>query len=137
MMAGGRGSAHPIYVDDVVDMLVTVAIHPKAPGHAFHATPDPAVKWRDYLGYYARMAGRTRERSIPLPPAFVLKPIANIMTLLAQRRGSYHDVYGAIRSVMRDVTFSMDKARLVLGWQPKTSLDDGMVPTERWLRQTS
>jgi nucleoside-diphosphate-sugar epimerase len=135
-LAGGRGNAHPIFVDDVIDLLVTVATHPAAPGHAFHAAPDPAVTWRDFLGYYARMTGKTREWSILLPPPLILKPLADTLTLLGRSRGLYNDVYGVLRFVTRNATFSMDKARTLLGWQPRTSLDEGMIATEKWLKQT-
>src|SRR5260221_5904452 len=42
LIAGGFGNAHPIYIDDVVDLLVTAATHPAAPGNAFNVAPDPA-----------------------------------------------------------------------------------------------
>jgi len=135
--AGGRGNAHPIYVDDVVDLLVTVATHPAAPGNAFHAAPDPAITWREFLGYYARMAKRTRERIIPIPPPIILKPVASALTLLLQLRGQNNDVYGAIRFLTRNATYSMDRARSLLGWQPRVSLDEGMALTEKWLKQTT
>ncbi len=132
----GQGNAHPIYVDDVVDLLVRAANHPAAPGNAFHAAPDPSVTWRDFLGYYARMTGHSREHPISMP-SILLKPIGNTLTVLGRLRGSYNDVYGALRYTIRQVTYSMDKARSLLGWQAQVSLDEGMALTEKWLKRNA
>ncbi|MEP7288859.1 MAG: NAD-dependent epimerase/dehydratase family protein [Chloroflexota bacterium] len=137
LLAGGRGSAHPIYVDDVVDLLVTAATHPDAPGHAFHAAPDPAPTWGEFLGYYGRMADNARTITISLPPTFLLKPIANAVSVVGRLMDQPFEVYGAIMNMTRTVTFSMAQARNILGWQPHFDLETGMALTEAWLKGDS
>lgn len=134
LFAGGRGSAHPIYIDDVVDLLVTVATHPAAPGNAFHAAPDPAISWRDFLGHYAQIAGNPRTINIPLPPKLILKPICKLLSLLARLSGSPYDVYGAVQHLTRPVLYRMDKTKQLLGWQPRIPLEEGMALTTPWLK---
>ncbi len=128
---GGRGNAHPIYVEDVVDLLVTAATHPAAPGSAFHAAPDPAPTWRDYLGYYARMAGNTSSLNIPVD---WVKPFGAAANWLTRLSGSPTDVSGMLGYMARRVTFRMNRAREILDWQPHVGLDEGMALTERWLK---
>jgi nucleoside-diphosphate-sugar epimerase len=53
----GSGSAYPIHVDDVVDLMTVLASHDATPGEAFNCTPDPSPTWRDFLGAYSRLAG--------------------------------------------------------------------------------
>ena len=134
-IARGQGLAHPIYIDDVVDLLVTAATHPGAPGNAFHAAPDPAPTWDEFLGYYARMAHNQRVVNIPLPPRVILKPLGDGLSLLRGLMGAPNDIYGAITAIGRHATFRMDRAHKILGWQPRISLEEGMALTERWLKQ--
>jgi nucleoside-diphosphate-sugar epimerase len=131
---GGHGHAHPIHVDDVVDLLVAVATHPDAPGHAFHAAPDPAPTLREYLGYYAEMAGNTRHIVIPARP---LKPLAVAATVVSRLTGRPMDFAGMLCYVTHHPTYRMTRAAEVLGWRPRVSLAEGMTRTEPWLKGQS
>ena len=128
---GGHGHAHPIYIDDLVDLLITAATHPDAPGHAFHATPDPAPTLREYLGYFAAMAGNTAQIVIPVAP---LKPIASLLTLMTTLRSYPSDIAGMLRMVTHHPTYKMTRAADVLGWHPQVTLAEGMARTEPWLK---
>jgi nucleoside-diphosphate-sugar epimerase len=59
----GRGIANLLYVDDLVDTMVAAAARPGVAGEAFLVSGDPPVTWREYIGHFARMAGK------PLPPS--------------------------------------------------------------------
>ncbi|MCZ7544433.1 MAG: NAD-dependent epimerase/dehydratase family protein [Anaerolineae bacterium] len=65
LVDGGRGTCHPIYIDDIVDLLVLAAHHPDAPGQVFNGSPDPPATWRDFLTGYGRMHGHSRVVSVP------------------------------------------------------------------------
>ncbi|MFN8450319.1 MAG: hypothetical protein U0521_17465 [Anaerolineae bacterium] len=65
----GRGSVFPIYIDDVVDMMITAARHPAAANQIFNCTPDPSPTWRDFVGC-ARLAGHRRWLAIPPAPFY-------------------------------------------------------------------
>jgi nucleoside-diphosphate-sugar epimerase len=56
----GSGSILAIHVDDVVDLMTVLALHPAAARQAFNCTPDPAPTWREFLGAYAALAGHDR-----------------------------------------------------------------------------
>jgi nucleoside-diphosphate-sugar epimerase len=134
LIDGGHGHAHPIYIEDVVDLLVTVATHPSAPGHAFNAAPDPPPTWREFLGHYGRMAGNEKTLNIPLPLIRILKPFFTALTLFMQVAGQPLDIVGSMEYLSRHATYSMDCAASVLGWQPRFSLAEGMARTAQWLR---
>ena len=136
LIGGGNGNAHPIYVEDVVDLLVTAATHPDAPGHAFHVAPDPAPTWREFLGYYARMADNRRTINIPLPPPVILRPVGYGLSQVARLFGTYNDIFGALHSMTLHATYCMDHAAKILGWQAQFSLEAGMALTQRWLKDS-
>jgi 2-alkyl-3-oxoalkanoate reductase len=132
VIGDGNGTAHPIYINDVVDLLVTVAAHPAAPGLAFNCAPDPAPSWNDFLGHYARMAGNTRHLTVSKE---VLSSIAPFVNLLTRMRGDPLDLVGFLNFLTRQFTYSMRRAEDKLNWRPRTSLAAGMAETERWLLQ--
>jgi nucleoside-diphosphate-sugar epimerase len=130
----GQGSAHPIFIDDVIDLLVTAANHPAAPGQVFNAAPDPAPTWGEFLGYYARMAGNTAAFDVPLA---LIQPLGALITLATRLTGRPVDAYGAMQIMGRRATYSMTKAARVLDWRPQISLEEGMAFTEPWLKNAA
>ncbi len=131
-VGSGTGTAFPIYVDDVVDLLITVASHPAAANQIFNCAPDPAPTWREFLGAYSRLAGH--DRWLPLPP-FLFAPLgwgASLFAPPVSERRSLRDQAGFLQ---RSVTYKMDKARDLLGWQPQVDLETGVSRCVPWLRE--
>ncbi|HRE49561.1 MAG TPA: NAD-dependent epimerase/dehydratase family protein [Aggregatilineales bacterium] len=136
MVNQGRGNAHPIFVEDVVDLLITSATHPNAPGNAFNAAPDPAPTWADYLGHYARIAGKdTSKAYVNLPPAAAL--LAALIGGITRLRGVPTDAAGMLHYIGTRATYRMTHAAERLGWRPRYSLVEGMAAQETWLRGLS
>ncbi len=129
----GVGTAHPIYIDDLVEMIIVAATDLAAPGEAFNASADPAVTWNEFLGYYARMAGNKRKQRIPTG---ILAPFARPIDEVLRLRGQSADISGTLRMLSRQAVYRMDKASERLGWQPRISLSEGMARTEQWLMTT-
>jgi 2-alkyl-3-oxoalkanoate reductase len=128
----GSGSAFPIHIDDVVDLLLTVAAHPAAAGKTFNATPDPSPTWREFLGAYSALAGHNRWLGIP--PA-LLTPVVGLVGLFAPKNHQVKDLPDMLRFAQRTTTYRMDKARDLLGWQPKVALADGIESCVPYLRE--
>jgi nucleoside-diphosphate-sugar epimerase len=130
-VGSGQGSAFPIYVDDVVDMMLVLATHPSAVGEAFHCTPDPSPTWREFLSAYSRLAGHNRW--LPIPPLLV-KMCASIVGLIARPQTQAKALPDMVSLSQRQVTFKMTKARDLLGWQPTVDLPTGVQRCAPWLR---
>jgi nucleoside-diphosphate-sugar epimerase len=124
--AGGKGHLSPVYVDDLVEGVMRAAASPEAAGHAFTLTGGVGVETRDYFGRYARMVGR---KGVPVAPTPV------VLALAATVGRTNNDVTpGAIRYLARKGTYSIEKARSMLGYAPAVDLDEGMRRSEEWLR---
>jgi nucleoside-diphosphate-sugar epimerase len=128
----GSGHPHPIYVDDVVDLMLPLATHPAAENETFNCAPDPAPTWREFLGGYSRLAGHQQWLGVPTLPAKILAPVIELVLTL---RGEPQDVPALIPYAQSCATYRMDKARTLLGWQPKVSLEEGIHRCEPWLRE--
>jgi nucleoside-diphosphate-sugar epimerase len=127
LIDGGRGVLSPTYVDDLVAGIVAVATHPAAVGEVFHVTGGSGVPAADFFGRYAAMLGIPKLRSAPSRMLRLAAPLLERLPLGFSPR--------AIEYLTHPGTYSIEKARRLLGWEPQVSLDDGMARTEQWLRE--
>ncbi len=131
-VGGGKGHAHPIHVEDVVDMCLTLATHASADRGAFHCTPDPAPTWREFLRHYSQLAGHDNWLGVPTP---IAKLGFDLRSAMADE-GTMDKAWGEkVRWLGRTVTYKMDKATETLGWTPHIPLEQGIAGTEIWLRE--
>ncbi len=131
--AGGRGEISPAYVDNLVDGVALAAASPEAAGQVITITDGRAVQTREFFGYYARLLGKQRA---PTAPTRVVKALAGTIALAGRVRGVEVEVNPrAVDYIARRGTYSIAKARRLLGYEPRVSLEEGMARTERWLRE--
>jgi nucleoside-diphosphate-sugar epimerase len=131
LVGGGHGFAHPVYVANLVDAYVLAAQRDEAIGEAFTIC-DADIPWREFYGRYATMAGK-RARSIPLWLTWCGVASAEIGAKIMRSPPT------ASRAMLGFMTghcvFSTAKAKRLLGWSPRFSLDEGLRQTEAWLRE--
>jgi dihydroflavonol-4-reductase len=131
LIGGGHGFAHPVYVANLVDAYLLAAQRDEAIGEAFTIC-DTDVPWREFYGRYAAMAGK-HARSVPVWLAWCAALGAEIGAKIVRRPPAYS------RAMLGFMTghciYSTDKARRLLGWSPRFSLDEGLRQTEQWLRE--
>ncbi len=128
----GSGHSHPIHVDDVVDLMLTLASHSKAKNEAFNCAPDHAPTWREFMGSYSQLAGHQNWRAIPIG---LVKTFAPIADLLSRINGEPQDVPQMLQFLTSETTFCMDKARELLNWQPQVELESGVQSCIPYLRE--
>jgi nucleoside-diphosphate-sugar epimerase len=129
--AGGEGLVTPVYIDDLVDCFVRALTMPEADGQVFTCWDGNAVTARDFFGYHARWTGKTIHTA---PTPLVMLGAAAGM-LVARAQGKEPDASPAsLQFISRKAAYPNTRAREVLGWEPKVSLDEGMRRVEEWLR---
>jgi len=131
-LGDGSGSTFPVYVDDVVDLCLTVADHPAAVGEAFNCAPDPSPTWREFLGTYQALIGRDRWIGVPIP---LLKLVVPLVAMLAPKHSQLKDLPDLLGLVTSGITYKMDKARDVLGWTASVDLQQGIDRCVPYLRE--
>lgn len=128
--AGGKGIFSPVYVDNLIDGVVLAAAAPEAAGQVLTLTDGVGITNRDFFAPYAELTGR-RLLTLPTPVASAL---AGAVQRAARRRPGDNDINPqALRYMLRRGTYSNEKARRLLGWEPKVSVEDGLVHTVDWL----
>jgi nucleoside-diphosphate-sugar epimerase len=130
--AGGRGLHSPVYVDDLVDGIIRAATTPEAGGRVFILTGTEKPTIGEFVGHYCRMLGIDNPRTAPTR---VVREVARAMDLAAKIRGRRSEATpAAIDYFTRRGSYSIARAREVLGYEPAHDLDAGMRKTEEWLR---
>ena len=112
----------------LADAVVAAAEAPAAAGQVLTVTDGAGVSNREFFGHYARLLGR-RLRIVPAP-------LARAAAAAAHRLRLDDDVNPlAVRYFERRGTYSTEKARALLGWEPRVGFADGMARTCAWLRE--
>ncbi|MDD3763635.1 MAG: NAD-dependent epimerase/dehydratase family protein [Nevskiales bacterium] len=119
---GGRGVINHVHVDNLIDGIL-LALERSATGEAFTISDGVATPCRAFFGWHARMAGR-RLRSVP---SWLLLPLIGGVGVAYRLFGRKPPAStAAIRFLMRRGAYSIDKARRVLGYVPRITLEQGM-----------
>jgi nucleoside-diphosphate-sugar epimerase len=131
--AGGRGRIGPVYVDNLVDGVSLAAASPDAVGEIFTIADGYAIEIGDFFGHYARMLGKDGVRTLPTP---VARTIAAAGGRIEKSLGRDTEMSAASIDYLakRGGAYSIEKARRVLGYEPKVTLEEGMRRCEEWLR---
>lgn len=127
--ARGRGILSHVHLDTLLDGITRAIGVPAAAGGVFHLTDGVATTCAEYFGRLGAMVG-TRPRHLPTPAAVAAAGLVGGV----QRRLGRHNELGAasMRLLARTGSYSIERARAVLGYTPAIDLDTGMAEVERW-----
>ena len=128
--AGGRGIFSPVYVDNLVDGYVLAASAPGAEGQVFTITDGVGVECREFFAHHYRWLGLKGPRTVPTGLALAFAAVNERVRRAAGR--TTEATPGAVRYLARGGTYSIDKARALLGYEPAVALDDGIERTRAW-----
>ena len=118
----GDGIFSPVYVENLVDGLVAAAATPEAAGQVFTISDGIGITNTEFFSHYYRMLDREPEY---LP--------ADELRVILEEAGIGGDT---VDYLLRTNTYSIAKARTLLGYEPKVDLAAGMARCETWLRES-
>lgn len=128
--ARGRGLITPVYVDNLVDGCLLAAASGDAAGRIFTLTDGPGVEAREFFAHHHRWLGARGPRTAPTPVAVALAAAsARAYALLGRETEA---VPAAVRYFTRSGSYSIERARSVLGYEPAVGLEEGMERSRRW-----
>ncbi len=134
MIGSGAPLFQPAYVDDVVDGFMLALEHPRAAGESFIVGGDEYLSLSNLVRMIAEEAGVAPPRlRIPLTPVRWLATACEALCAplwleppLHRRRVSFFT---------NDRAFRIDKARRMLGYEPRVKLRDGIRKTLAWYEE--
>jgi len=132
LVDGGRYLCKPVYIDNLVDGLILCAKIETAVGEAINLTDDSPIPWRDFFGAYGKMLNVDSFPSVPFPLAWLIALYNEKKAAFQGKPTSLNR--GAVKALRSSNSFSNQKARTLLGWQPAVDFAEGMKQTEVWLK---
>ena len=131
LIRDGSGLANLVYVDDLVEAMLSAATADVA-GEAFLISGAHPITWREYIGHFAAMCGKPLPPSVPLWRAWIEVQWLRVYGTLAQRP---RRLVGMDLDLMPLRTaVSIAKAERLLGYSPRFSLHEGMAECAAWLQ---
>ncbi len=133
--ARGRGIFSPVYIDNLVDGILSASLLEDGSGEIFNLTDGIDLQCKDFFSYHHRWLGR---RGTPLSlPTTLARPAAAAGGFVLRRalRQDTEISPGTMAMLNRKAGYSIAKARKALGYEPAVSLQSGMTKTESWLRE--
>jgi len=130
----GRGMANHVYIDNLIDAVVLAIEGERARNESFIVSDGVNTNWKEFLGHYTRLL-----QLEPLPSISKSRAWATGLLLEAKARVTGKPASFSRRAVAywtQTGTFSIAKARTILGYSPQIGLEQGMDQTGRWLRET-
>ena len=127
LIGDGQGHNYPTYVENVVDALIISSVNENAVGEAFNIS-DGTITWQDWFTAYSKMAGKELKH-ISHAQA---NAQARINDLFRQGKFLTHDV---LELYDNKAEYSAEKAKNVLGYESRVSIEEGLKATEAWLRE--
>ncbi len=123
----GRCKTCPVYVENLVDIMMLAATEPKAVGNAYLATDGLDICWHEFNTALAKQLG------VPLPKTSLpyglamaaAKSYYAVHRLLGLRSEPFLTPY-RINNGGKDYHFSIQKLKDHFGYVPKVGLDEGL-----------
>lgn len=128
MIGDGSANFHPVYIDDLVDAFMQAATVPDAAGETFIIGGPRYLPLTEYVDRAAAALG------VPAPrihmPYRLLETVAAACETICRPLGISPPLHRRRLSFFKhNRAFSIDKARHVLGYEPRVDLDEGFRRT--------
>jgi 2-alkyl-3-oxoalkanoate reductase len=131
----GRGDnlLNIVYAADVADGAIRAANHPGAVGRAYHLSSEGEITQRDFLDLLTGELGVPPiRRRVPYRLAFWGAFTAELVGRLIRLRRPPHFTRYAVALIGRSTRFSIERARVELGWRPRVPVAEGLRRTLEW-----
>ncbi|CAM3808959.1 NAD-dependent epimerase/dehydratase family protein [Smaragdicoccus niigatensis] len=129
--AMGNGIFSPIYIDDLVAGVLLAADSPAAIGQVFTISGGIGITTKEFFAHYYRMLHKRGPVVVPTSVAIALSTGSAQLSKFTSINAELSPV--SVKYLCRTGTYSIDKARQMLGFEPKIDLETGMALTRKWL----
>jgi nucleoside-diphosphate-sugar epimerase len=134
-LGSGEQLLNNTYVGNIVEAVLLAIRRDDVVGEVFNITDGKLVTKREFASGIARRASLPEPtRAVPLP---VAKTAAKMLEAVYRALGKKEAPLPSMATVKflgLNLDYSIDKARSRLGYEPKTSFDEGMDKTFDWLK---
>ena len=135
LVDGGRVPGGFVYVDNVVDALLSAAESASSIGKAYNLRDETEESWRDYVQALADALDMPRPwLKLPFPAAYGTAAVFERLQLLLRLPGRPPLTRHAVLLLARNAAFPIERARNDLGFRSAVSFGEGLALTAAWLK---
>ncbi len=128
----GKAQRHCIYVDDLIEGFDLCADTEKAVGQIYNIADNKAIPIRELVGKIAKIVGTQLPRF--RVPVWAIFPVCFVMEMGYKFLGKEPPISRrSLNFFTSNTSFDISKARRELGFNPKTSLEEGLRLTYDWI----
>ena len=132
LIAGGQGTCHPCYIDNLIDAILLASEHPNAVGQGFIVGDNKPISFDEFFNHLAKIVGsKPVKKSIPLPVARIMASIFECTHKRLKPGDRPFLTHTAINMLTTQSTLCMDKIRHELNFEPEISVEEGMDQLKR------
>lgn len=128
-LSGSRVLTSPVYVEDLVEAVILALENDRSGGQVFNITSGEEVTWAQMMDYCAELLGVRPWFELPIPLAWVAAHLFNRIYRLLRIKADPLVFPYRVAHLAWDYNFSIDKARRILGYRPKTDWRTGLSRT--------
>jgi nucleoside-diphosphate-sugar epimerase len=134
IVGSGRTFYHPVFIDDLVSGFLLALERPEAVGEAFLICGPSYVSQRDLAALVAKHTGG---RVLPFRiPALPIQWAGDLVEAVCVPFGLEPPLHRRrVDFWTKSRAFTIEKARRLLGYDPRTSLEQGIATTAAWYRE--
>lgn len=132
----GKHWTCPIYVENLVDGIVTACFEESAAGEAFILTDGLEINWKTFTEKFADELGVQRPRiSVPFKVGYGLASSMEMVYKLLRISQPPLLTRYVIAILGNDGDFSIEKAKRMLKFEPSVDFNEAVRRTAEWYRQ--
>lgn len=131
MIGSGEILYQLVYIDDLVDGIILCGTKPEAVGNIYILTGEPALTLNQLVACIAEVTGgKIPKIRLPFMPVYAASYLCE---LICQPFGIEPPLFRRrVDFFRKDRSFTIDKARRELSFQPKVDVRSGVTQTARW-----
>ena len=131
----GNGIFLHTYIDNLLDAMIAALKEPKALGETINITDgDNNTTWREYLDTIAKMAGKSNiKKNMSKKNALFIGKLMMLLNRVFRIDPWITPMAALVLTNQNKVT--IEKARSLLGYEPKVDFHEGIKQVENWLRK--
>lgn len=133
LVDGGKGCMNHVHVDNLLDAVFLCLQNPAARGEAFNVTDGCSTTWMEYFTLLFKVAKLPKPRALPFWLLYILIRVMELIYWLLR----WHNPAGSagIYFISRPYPYSIEKAKRVLGYQPKITLNQAIEEIAESLKE--
>ena len=131
----GTNIISTLYVENGADALILAATADRAPGNVYFVTDKDTVNLWDFLRRILNNLGLPQIRSrIPYPLAYSLGAAQEVIWTALKLDGEPTITRYSAAELAKNHSYSIDRARSDLGYEPKVQREEGLQHFYAWVR---